>query len=907
MSLCICLLMGASFAGCDSVPTGTQQPSPSVSTGTTVDIIEPTGEFVQQPSVRDYSYMWWKNGFLPTGGAQLNVQTGYYGMSIQPRRGQISTIGAISAEIPQEQAGAQDDAFIDSLSVIKKMDYSVTLGGVKKKLRGITPIDYENDITVSNCYNGDTAVSRIIESGRYMQCIDIMNLEFESEKDVSGRVEIAAMPKYLSLEFSLWSREGAYESAGLEYSMTLGESYISFQKSDDGRVITAKEVSGSGLTVVLPEIAGASMSLDENGKKITVVLSGMKLKKRSFSGVNVIIIPSVNASLSDADEYYRNAAAVGSAVQIHPKEGREQKVEFTSKGYLSISLNNMLTYMGPDFNQEERLDEMDRLAFTVENSSSSAIKIPIQFLKTNKLGVLGCSPFLRDAETGEPIGVQVQLSKNWHEPVNYQPDDPKTWLTGYWFHGYTYLEVPANSSVTYEFTMTYAKWGGVFAASHSQICLAGWGGNYQQWETSSIGSFGESFCYEPEITHGRGFIDDIRPLLVTSIYGGKYNWTENIGGGNFLVYYPTVGGQRQSSAQVKTQFRKQGPNLTEVIYRGITQNGKIEYEYTVNLPRTDDVSRAYHTFKYTFLEDTEFDRLAFYQFGADYFNDNHYGTMAVGNDDGQVSLDIGGQTYSGEFALPVMDKAAYIGSQDKMQRVDIGGEGLWVAFMGYEPVGYKTVPGGNRMLNVMSYQATINGKEYTKPSLSFYHTMDGGIYPCVAVEISPPAEAGNVIKKGSVVCGTVEWLNIPVQKSDYYGPSSVIAAIPAEDFNTYKAAYAYAKGGKYTVTAQIGTVEKNTPIYVRCADEQAAGKTAAQITVTGGMGYVPLTFTGVKHYSGYHLEKQTEDGWEKVDQSVYGNDYWQAWYDGNTGTYELTYNVEHYGKGETVVYRLVKD
>ena len=28
---------------------------------------------------------------------------------------------------------------------------------------------------------------------------------------------------------------------------------------------------------------------------------------------------------------------------------------------------------------------------------------------------------------------------------------------------------------------------------------------------------------------------------------------------------------------------------------------------------------------------------------------------------------------------------------------------------------------------------------------------------------------------------------------------------------------------------------------------------------------------------------------------------------GNTGTYELTYNVEHYGKGETVVYRLVKD
>ena len=50
--------------------------------------------------------------------------------------------------------------------------------------------------------------------------------------------------------------------------------------------------------------------------------------------------------------------------------------------------------------------------------------------------------------------------------------------------------------------------------SHAQLCLAGWGGNYQQWESSAIGSFGESFCYDPETAHGRAFIDDIRPLLV---------------------------------------------------------------------------------------------------------------------------------------------------------------------------------------------------------------------------------------------------------------------------------------------------------------------------------------------------------------------------------------------------------
>jgi hypothetical protein len=155
--------------------------------------------------------------------------------------------------------------------------------------------------------------------------------------------------------------------------------------------------------------------------------------------------------------------------------------------------------------------------------------------------------------------------------------------------------------------MSYAMWGNAFSASHSQLCLVGWGGGFQQWESSSIGAFGESFCYEAEVTHGRGFITDVRPLLIESIYGGKYNFTENIGGGNFLVYTKTSGGEMQGFKQVRTQFRKQGPNLTEVIYRGYSADGKIEYEYTVNLPRTNDVSRAYHSFKYKFLQDVSFD------------------------------------------------------------------------------------------------------------------------------------------------------------------------------------------------------------------------------------------------------------------------------------------------------------
>lgn len=903
-SFLTCLFCSVQLTGCGKVPAQTpsqtaaqtQTPLQTESSGTPAVTIPPVGEFVQQPSVRDYSYMWWKDGFAVTpGGSQLNIQTGYYGLAIEPKRGRIIKAGAISQEITQEQAAVQDNALINSLSVIDKMNYQIELDGKTKELRGIFPIDDDG-----------TAVSRIIESGRYMQCIDIMNLVFSDESDVTGRVEIAAMPKYFSLGFYLWSKSGNAGDASLSYSMTLGTSYADFEKSADGKVITAKEADGSGLTFVLPDIEGAEMQLNSDTRTLTFKISGLKLKKADFKGMNIVVIPSADASLQKAQEYYDNKAAQGSAVQIHPMEGRKQKVEFDTKGYLSFSLNNMLTYMGPDFNEEERLDELDRLKFTIDNDADHAIKIPVQFIKTNKLGVLGCSPFLRDAETGEPIGVQVQLSKNWHEPVNYEPDDPKCYLAGTWFHGYTYLEVPAKSSVTYEFTMTYAKWGGAYACSHSQLCLAGWGGNYQQWESSSIGSFGESFCYDAEMTHNRGFITDIRPLLVTSIYGGKYNWTENVGGGNFLVYSRYSGERMLSYKRLRTQFRKQGPNLTEVIYRGLTTDGKIEFEYTVNLPRTNDVSRAYHTFKYKFLEDTPFDRLAFYQFGGDDYNENHYDKMAVGNDDGTVSVQLGDTVYSGDFALPVLNEVRYIGNENKMQRIDIEGEGLWIAYMGYAPVLYKATPGANRMLNVLSYNAQLNGKTYTKPSLSFYHTMTGNI-PCVAVELSPPSEVGNVINKGSVVEGTVEFLNMPVAKSDYYGPSAIIKNMPAEDFNTSRIAYKYAVGAKYAVTVHTGELIKNTPAYIKCAESQQKGQTAAEITVKGGMGYVPLTFTNVKHYSGYSVEQQINGEWKKVDQSVYGNDYWQAWYNANDCTYELTYNLEHTGgKDAEYRYRLIK-
>ena len=899
MALAIVFIVMLALASCN----GDALPSPSATsaatdgwtpsntlpavTEDTPKLDSETGSFVQQPSARDYSYMWWKDGFNnPGGSGQLNIQTGYYGMAVNPSKGQIIKLDSINELVTQTEAGAEDNSRIDGMSAVS-MDYNLSIDGEKFEFAYM-----ERPDSTSSAY------SRILETGRYMQRIDIMHLKFAELLDVLGRVEIAAMPEYFSLEYTIFS-DYEIASADLEFSMTLSEEYVHSQTSEDGKVITFFKDNGSGITFVMPN--RESWSIRAEGNTVYFKAEGISVPKSEYTGFNVIVIPATQASLSNADIYYGSEQASVSAVQIEPREGREQDVEFDSKGYVAISLNRMFSASGSSFTSSSNRNALDRLKFTIENPTDENIRVPLQFYKDAPFAVQGCSPFLRDAETGEPIGVQVQLTKNWHENAAIAEDDPLHFWSGIWFHGYTIIEVPANSSVTYEFTMTYANWGGVYASSHAQISLAGWGGNYQQWETSSIGAFGEAFCYDPETAHGRAFIDDIRPLNVDSM-GGKYGWTSCNGGGNFLYYNVNYNAAMMLFEQVRTQFKKQGPNLTEVIYTGITRDGKVKFEIIANLPRTDDMARVYHTFKYTFLEDVTFDRMAFYQFGADDYNDNVWMTMAVGNDDGPASFTIDGETFSGEFALPLSDTERYYGSQDVMQRIDIEGEGLWFAYMGAQRQEHKLGPDSNRALNVISYNAVLNGETYTKPSFNIRCTTNYNIQ-CNLIELCPPAEVGNTIEKGSTVEGVVEYLNLPVSKEAYYGPSEVMQSIPAEYFNTYRAAYYYVLGGKYTTEASIGEITKAVPITVKTVE----GEVAAQITITGGISYVPITFTNVPSYSGYRLEKKEGDQWVMVDQSYNGNDYWQAWYDSDTATYELTFNVEHSGDPEAVYeYRLVK-
>lgn len=191
---------------------------------------------------------------------------------------------------------------------------------------------------------------------------------------------------------------------------------------------------------------------------------------------------------------------------------------------------------------------------------------------------------LRDAQ-GILTGPPVQISKNWHRHKDRRfPHD------GPWFHAFA--EVPVEPGKTWEgeLAIIYACWGRVPAASHAQLCLVGLDVN-QLWDQAAIVSWGESITYDPDINLNRSIIDDVRPLMVTEMSGNRWEWTCNVGGGDFLVDFG-ADGKRQSLTRMRTAYLSQGPNLADVVYAGVTADGRIAARIEVSTPRCDDVKRA---------------------------------------------------------------------------------------------------------------------------------------------------------------------------------------------------------------------------------------------------------------------------------------------------------------------------
>lgn len=503
--------------------------------------------------------------------------------------------------------------------------------------------------------------------------------------------------------------------------------------------------------------------------------------------------------------------------------------------------------------RDPRNDVLDRARLVLSNRTDQTETVRLCFEKTTFAGarvgsaITGLSAILRDT-AGQPNGIPVQLSKNWHYGRGGSPYD------GQWFHGFTQLRLPAKSTIHLELVMAYGHWGGVPAASHAQLSLLGWGQN-QLWEESAMGSWGESICYEPDQVHVGASILDVRPLLVRSLPDGKpWRWTGNVGGGDFFRI-ETVDGSRLWRRNMKADYVRPGPCLTEVTYAGQLGSG-IDHAETVSLGRTDDIVRGTYRIRMDVREPVDFSRCVIFQIGADAYSYSKAKQIAVGNAAGL------GREWEAQWG----------GDAYKAAPTECIGAIPWVSLHGVDS-NDDEMPIGPRGLVIREWRAVLGGSD-ARPWIAEHGTSS-------TIDIVPPPGVTR-LEPGDFVEATIEMLVLPRSAEEYYGPNAALREAVRGMANSWQMVHREAVGNDRRLDVTRGVLERSWPdVRIRVDDG------VAKFTLHGGMGYVPLTFIGLASHRAGELQI---DG-KVVDQSVHGGDFWQTDYDPATQRWSQTFTV----------------
>ena len=108
----------------------------------------------------------------------------------------------------------------------------------------------------------------------------------------------------------------------------------------------------------------------------------------------------------------------------------------------------------------------------VENPTKATKDVKDDVLNLEVIGrgansIIGITPILLD-EDGNPSGVPVQFSKNWHTTQGVS-----TVYDGNWFSASMVLRVARGATLTMTLQYTYTDYGGLPSVSHAQLSLIG--------------------------------------------------------------------------------------------------------------------------------------------------------------------------------------------------------------------------------------------------------------------------------------------------------------------------------------------------------------------------------------------------------------------------------------------------
>jgi hypothetical protein len=112
-----------------------------------------------------------------------------------------------------------------------------------------------------------------------------------------------------------------------------------------------------------------------------------------------------------------------------------------------------------------------------------------------------------------------------------------------------------------------------------------------------------------------------------------YGWAGNAGGGDFLMWLDEHG-KYQGFRRTRVNYQAYGPCLTDVRYREETAGGELTSSVRASICRSDDYLRAFYHIRYDARKSLKWSRLAFFQLGADFYNDTPSRLAAIGDETG---------------------------------------------------------------------------------------------------------------------------------------------------------------------------------------------------------------------------------------------------------------------------------
>ena len=672
-------------------------------------------------------------------------------------------------------------------------------------------VDYTCTGAVVQDSNGDYV--RMIESGQYLKRIDHLGLVF---KDVNGKQ--LTLADDCRLEVSAWPDRVTFM---LDFSAE-----------------TSTPISQTSIQVISPN--GVTHRAESSGNRARLTLRPQD--------------DAIMSAMSPSD-YITEATRLQNSSSV-PFRFDPDVHAF----HFDVSANTVKYPSG-----KNRVDEY---LIGVTNPSAEIKNIPLVFDQPTVRAVTGTVMLLCDADDGRPLGIPVQISKNWHTTSN-------TVHMGTWLRGSTMLTLQPGESRRFKLRVIYGYWGGAGAVSHAQLSLIGWNCNWK-WDESALGAWGESMTYDPTLHAGATFMCDVRPSFTTSFNStspysdvrstNKYNWTENVGGGDFLIYRDQWNTYRWLK-RLKTCYLQTGPNLTEVVYGGVTDDEKIRVTYTSRAVSTLDYHRRFHAYTYEFLQDVVSPRrLVFHQMAADYYNKPRFSQYHIGDATGlwvQGVMDGGGNQYKG--AALAMD-------------------GKWLSID--DVTGDEDARTARALRGMIPLSSTLNGEAFPlylhRYGRSYGdHTM---LFDLSSDSISRSYSVGDV------VAGEIEFILPPQHIHHYWGEDSELrgrltaygdtAWEPVRDEMKYNT--------QMEVVVHHGELRRKYPLTV----QPVGDRVLADFSIRhGGIGHIPMVLERAP--AGLALKAQRWNGSEWVDlESV--NVATHAYYQGllnADGTMNYTFSI----------------